>query len=378
MYTSYMSERGMPSAREVFEESGNLPEFLQEINVLPERVMRFDEAMLYGPYGMYAVSACTGGLNNKLFKVSFEHPDEPPLMAKFYSYFDTGNMPAQGRLSREFRGLRFLDSEGVEGVPRARARDYKAFFGIYSFEEGITKSPVELSDVDVVRFVDFMVGLQRFGEHAMVGVTAPYTRQDFRDYLRATKKRFSHVQQTLNGYGDESLQLLNQNDMLSRIGEHMTDTEAELKWAKPEPLERTFCHRDLGTHNALFLPPSPERPDGVLKILDFEYCGLDDPIYDLVTFLCHNQMAGLSQENYRLAIDHFCRTSQLPTEALERIPRCIRAVQLEWIALSVQSLEPGRLIGQHYRDRNFDQQEFAKLQVRLIEQRLAWIDQTTP
>lgn len=264
------------------------------------------------------VELVQGGRNSRVFKFSAGRP----LVAKFYH---RSAADGRDRLGVELASLRFLWKNGLRRVPEPVAADAAAGVAVYAFVPGRKITGAEATPSDLEQAAEFAGALR--GLRAAPG--AP-------DLPPASEARFSvaGVVENLRSRAarlDQALidaELRPALDRLAARAERMLDAAAEL-----EPAERTLSHSDFGFHNAL------RGDDGVVRFVDFEYFGWDDPAKMISDFMLQ-PVVGLDAAKRQAFFASVLR--RFPGQALEkRVAAVYPLFALKWALIMLNDFTPG-------------------------------------
>jgi hypothetical protein len=223
------------------------------------------------------------GANSRVYRVY--QKNEPPLALKRYPYFDSDQ---RNRLTVEYVACQFLRSQGIDSVPLAINKDEKIQVGLFEWIFG--NSVVKPTDCDLHQAVSFV----RIVDSARLLDGA-------RDLPKASEACLS---------GEEICrQIIVRRRRLGEVAvsdpqlkTHLIESfdplwEKTRRWAEqcwPEGVEfcenlpiasQTLSLSDFGFHNAL------REKSGVIRFLDLEYFGWDDPVKLASDFWWHPGMA---------------------------------------------------------------------------------------
>jgi len=200
------------------------------------------------------------------------------------------------RLGREQAALDFMNSNGIDVVPKLIFSDVLMNIGLYEWIDGAAVHQV--SDDDLCEVISFIGTLSSIGrkapfDHFPMASAACVSGQMIEEQLWERFLRISGC-----NLEDACLQSYLQEDMKPLIDERLA--EARDCWPSLffEPLipdHQLLSPSDFGFHNAL------RTKDGI-RFIDFEYFGWDDPVKLTSDFLLHPGMT-LTDEQKQAWVD---------------------------------------------------------------------------
>src|SRR4029078_903465 len=88
----------------------------------------------------------------------------------------------------------------------------------------------------------------------------------------------------------------------------------------------------FGPHNVLV------RPDGDLRVVDWEYGGWDDPMALVTCFLCHVASLGMPADASEAFETTYLALTDSPDADAQRMRRMRRLVEVEWLTIHLNGL----------------------------------------
>ncbi len=231
------------------------------------------------------IESCTfsnAGRNNRVYILTTRNSER--LMLKRYGSFHND---VRDRLSTEYGACRFLKNHSVEVVPRAVAADKKLNLGVFEWIDGgkilkpdsedINKALEFIQRLDDLRTADGASALNAASEACLSGL-------DICRQIQTRRKLFEDINQ-VNGVLKDYL--CNCFDpCFQRAKQYTMD-----RWAMFGSFDgelpkqyQTLSLSDFGFHNAL------RQKDGIIRFLDLEYFGWDDPVKLVSDFWWHPGM----------------------------------------------------------------------------------------
>lgn len=228
-----------------------------------------------------SVSVAGRGANSRVYRVE----DTAGRHAALKRYPPVTDDDPRDRLAIEVAALRFLESEGVDSVPRVLAANPARSTAILSWVDGeVVTQP---GDRDIELGLGFLERVLRLGDAAGAQAIAVAPRPclcgtDIVDQIGRHEARLVAAAK-------------NQSDLAAFLGDEFIPVRAAAITAAEtaarrnnipfdQPLERdrqAMFQGDFGFHNAL------RAADNVLGFIDFEYFGWDDPVKLIADLLLH-------------------------------------------------------------------------------------------
>jgi hypothetical protein len=276
-----------------------------------------------GLSGAPALERLAGGRNNQVFrvdvgtaelalKVYFRHPGDP-----------------RDRLGTEFGFCAFAWDHGVHAVPRPLACDAEVGMALYEFVSGERLRPGEVTAADVQATLDFYQALNRrrgAAAHLGPGSEACFSTAE---HLACLQRRVAR------------LQGVTEADVRAFVCDHLqpaADAVAaavQAAWGEfvLADVDRRVSPSDFGFHNVL------RQPDGVLRFLDFEYAGWDDPAKLACDFFCQPAVPVPGQHFASFAATVAADLSD-PAAQIARFRALLPVYRLKWCGIMLNDFLP--------------------------------------
>jgi hypothetical protein len=224
-----------------------------------------------------------GGANNRVFRVGttrgqvllkayFQHPSDP-----------------RDRLKSEFSFVSFAWHHGIRCVPQPIAADEQAHIALYEFLPGRHVRRGEPDRDHLVQAAEFFVALNRFKETREAGLLpdaseACFSLQEHLTCVEERMQRLARIECT-DQVSREALEFVKEH--LTRLWQStrrsVRKKALDMGVDVAEDLdlsERCLSPSDFGFHNALV------NESGMIRFIDFEYAGWDDPAKMVCDFFC--------------------------------------------------------------------------------------------
>ncbi len=225
----------------------------------------------------------TGGVNNRLFRIDINGRS---FLLK--SYFRNPDDP-RDRLGTEFSFISFAWKVGIRCIPRPVASDKENGIALYEFIEGRRLTSSEITEKEVFQALNFYQDLNRhkFLASARALPIASEACFSISEHLQCVEKRLQTLKKidsvteidknALDFICNELLPTWDKtvNSIKERARELGLSLHDEIKWQ-----DRCLSPSDFGFHNAIL------TSDGLLRFIDFEYAGWDDPAKTICDFFC--------------------------------------------------------------------------------------------
>jgi hypothetical protein len=216
-----------------------------------------------------------GGRNNRVYRVDLAGRSDPLLLkCYFYSRDDR-----RDRLGAEWGFATFAWSHGVRSLPEPLACDRKARAALFRFVAGERPRPGSIGRSDVEQALALVRDVNRYrseGANLPIASEACFSPTA---HLAAVQRRIDRViaadaaehplTAAVRAFAADEVKPVFATlarELRDRLGAAGIVADRDLP-----PQERCLSPSDFGFHNAL------RDADGVLRFLDFEYAGWDDP-----------------------------------------------------------------------------------------------------
>jgi len=210
------------------------------------------------------------------------------------------------RQEREYYGLEFLTSHGVQAVPAPLYNDFESGLLVLAHLEGTPASATPIEPSDIVATADFLVELRALCKEPDSARLAVATDAAFR--LRDLESQIAkRIQRLLSAPEvpavlERAFRSLVEGDLQAAFTK-ATEGASGAFDTEPLPTEaRLLSPSDLGFHNAI-------RTNAGLAFVDFEHFGWDDPAKTIADFVLHPGMElepGLRGEFAEALLERFC------------------------------------------------------------------------
>ncbi len=263
--------------------------------------------------------------NNRGFAVSLP---EKKYFVKRYSTFQKDGW---NRGKTEFRALSLLWNRGFRDIPKPIAFYDTENIGIYSFEEGKNLSSGEVKAEDILKAVDFLARVHSLGIEDKRDYPLERTCcLSIQDCINLIEVKIKSIQDDFCGGADSRRFLY--CDVASKIDE-LKQSISKRKGAKLNASlsleEQVITPGDFGFHNMLVSPGNP----GKYVFVDFEYCGVDDPVKQVLEFLHDDRTRGINDELKNLFLSSYKEKVCLSKEAEERMRVIDPLIGMHWLLI---------------------------------------------
>jgi len=273
--------------------------------------------------------------NNRVFVVSV---GERRLVAKCYYRSDED---PRDRLLAEWSFLSFARDVGVRCVPRPVSCNRDANLALYEFVEGSKVEPGSLSRADIESAVEFFLALNASGAVARATALPTASEACFRiaDHFTIVDRRLARLAQIEmdTPLGNEAADLVGRLVDYWRTLKRRLCDEARARGisvdASLTAAERCVSPSDFGFHNAL------RDASGVLRFLDFEYAGWDDPAKMIVDFFCQPAVP-VNSTYFEWFLERTAAFADDPESLMARA-RLLRPVfRIKWCCIMLNEFDP--------------------------------------
>ena len=224
-----------------------------------------------------------GGRNNRAFRVMMG--ESPPVVLKLYH---TDSADRRDRLGAEFAFLRFAWERGVRCLPAPIACDPARNAALIGYLPGARPKPETLTSRHRDAALDFILALNvpKVGPSALAPASEACFSLD--EHMATVARRVARLSAGVTTEPGLARAFVRErlvptwetvkHRLMAQARAAGLDTAARLS-------EETVCASpsDFGYHNALV-------KDGVVRFLDFEYAGRDDPAKLVCDFFCQPEV----------------------------------------------------------------------------------------
>ncbi len=230
--------------------------------------------------GAFQLERLAGGRNNRVYRAS---TSAGQALLKWY-FHDAQD--ERDRLGAEYAFAEFAWAAGVRDVPQPLACDKQSRLAVYEYIDGQRFDRVGADDVRAA--IDFV---HRLNEHAHddAAKDLPMAAEACfspREHLQCAERRVERLRRIENLATIHTDAVRFVNDQLAPACQRITGQVAQSAASADEfeallpQSERCLSPSDFGFHNALL------TPDKVVRFIDFEYAGWDDPAKLVCDFFC--------------------------------------------------------------------------------------------
>ena len=276
----------------------------------------------------FDLEALPGGRNNRVFRLRMG--DKELLLKVYFCHRDD----RRDRLRQEFEFLQYLWSNGVRAVPEPIAADYRESLGLYEFVRGrkIVLQEIQARHIDQAIAVYLAANLQKESPQAEELLPASDACFSVAKHLESVGKRV----ELLKGIEVASdVDADTQRFVLDELAPFWTfaSVEVKLEYERKGLLHqdldfalRCLSPSDFGFHNTLM------EGSGVIRFLDFEYAGWDDPAKLTCDFANQPDML-LPEELSRRFQEAVIREDPCPELLRQRISCLTPIYQVKWACI---------------------------------------------
>jgi len=221
-----------------------------------------------------------GGGNSRIYRI------EGPRGRFALKVYPAAGTDPRDRLDVEFKSLRFLEANGISGVPRALAVDRERSLLLLDWIDGERIDAPRDGDIESALAFLRRIGHLRDAEGAQQLPLASEACLSGEELMRQLRMRA----EPLLALDDARLLAYLREDWLPKLDAF--EARARDGYARSgldfmrdlEPGRRSLIPADFGFHNGL------RRSDGSVAFVDFEYFGWDDPVKLMADFVLHPAM----------------------------------------------------------------------------------------
>ena len=278
-----------------------------------------------------AVTSIPGGRNNTVWRVDCS---SETFLLKRYRWSESDQ---RDRLGQEWAFLSFLQNIGSRKAPTPLAQLPEGRFALLDFIDG--DQPSEVTESDILDAAEFLSEINARHQQAIHMPPVSEAAFSIDQHLSITARRIeflSRIQPTSAQHAaaikfvETSL-----HPLWHSIRTHIESLPAATRMDVLPPTSRILSPSDFGFHNAL------RQPDGILRYIDFEYAGWDDPAKTLIDFI--NQPDRILPDHLAaLFLEHTIPRLPDPNALRTRITILTPLYQLKWACICLNAFLPGR------------------------------------
>jgi thiamine kinase-like enzyme len=288
-------------------------------NILSER----------GISGKLSLEPLAGGANNRVFRV-----DVNGRSYLLKSYFRHANDP-RDRLGTEYSFISFAWSNGIRCIPCPVLCDRENNLAIYEFIEGNQLVSSDLTEKEILQAINFYKDLNRcrFLDDARALPDASEACFSISEHLQNLKK----IDESSEA-NSCALSFVN-NEMMKAWNATIDNVKESIKKLnllmdkEIDGQDRCISPSDFGFHNAIM------PPDGLLRFIDFEYAGWDEPAKTVCDFFCQQAVA-VPLDYYDMFAERVVSDLSGPQIQLQRIAILLPVYRIKWCCILLNDFLP--------------------------------------
>lgn len=239
---------------------------------MPETDLKQIAKRLIGVEGNVSIEPIAGGGNNKIYLVTAGGGKY--ILKHYFRHKDD----RRSRLESEFLFTSFAWNHEIRHVAEPVAHDKASSVGIYKFVEGGKFKPGDLGEEEIGQALSFFKELNRYRSDAVGLPNASEACFSIEDHVRLVDYRVDRLKaiEIIGDIDREALNFVN-NELAGRwqiVRKEILSRADHNKISITERIsseDTVISPSDFGFHNAII------GSDGVIRFIDFEYAGWDDP-----------------------------------------------------------------------------------------------------
>jgi hypothetical protein len=217
-----------------------------------------------------AIESIHQGGNNQLYHVT--NGSQAFILKKYFQHSED----KRNRLATEFSFLEYACRATPQFVPKPFSKNDTDFTALYEFIEGIKiRTQKDIRNHHIAACGEFIAGLNEPSKHNGLSLmNASEACFSINDHLNTIDGRINEL--TINTSQDDRLKLvLNQiqkhwHSIKEKVLKETNSLQISIEAILPQE-KRIVSPSDFGFHNAII------QKNGLIKFIDFEYAGWDDP-----------------------------------------------------------------------------------------------------
>ena len=317
--------------------------------------------------GDVSLHTMRGGANNQLFRVDVD--GDPRAVLKVY--FHHPDDP-RDRLDAEYRFSRFAWENGMRALPQPLGWDPQNRLGLYEFVQGRQLAPLEITQDPVQQALDFYKELNRHK-------TLPSARElplaseacfALGAHLQSMERRMQSLRGVDGGsaINREGAAFIRKDlsEAWDEVVRSVRNGAIELGLAGDRGIlskDRCISPSDFGFHNALL------TPDGLMRFVDFEYAGWDDPAKIVCDFFCQRAVP-VPMDYYDMFVEEVVSDLSDPEAHQQRARLLLPLYRLKWCCILLNEFLPVGSSRRRFARTDVEQEERKVKQLQKAQQAL--------
>jgi len=262
--------------------------------------------------------------NNRLYEIKLINRQR--YLVKVYSTVQADNWD---RGDTEFRAITHFYIKNLN-VPKPISFDKEEGIAVYSFEKGKSLDSEEVNWQNIMQAANFLAQVHSLNKEDIAKFPEERTRcLSFNDYIKLLEGRYNRIKNDFVGSEEHRNFVENEvypklqelkNMILNLSEKYNINKELELK-------EQVLTPGDFGFHNILV------DKNGKHVFLDFEYCGRDDPVKQILDFLHHDKTKNIGRELKNLFLEQYRNQAQPSDFFEERLKILDSVIGMNWLLI---------------------------------------------
>lgn len=282
-----------------------------------------------GLSGNVTLERLAGGRNNQIFKMMVD--DQRFLLKSYFVHEDD----PRDRLGNEFSFLRFGWDKGIRCIPQPLTADKKQHIALYEFVEGERLKESDINEDFIKQAISFVLELNKY-KNTDEAINLPFASEacfSIGEHLNCVERRLRRLCEidpcdsvSKNAHDFIQRELIPcWLTMKKNIFEKLGNSDNAINEVIDNN-ERCLSPSDFGFHNALL------EKNGVLRFIDFEYAGWDDPAKLICDFICQPELP--VSETYGLQLmEEVIMSFDQPKPIKQRAERLLLLHRFKWCCI---------------------------------------------
>lgn len=279
--------------------------------------------------GDVSLEQLAGGRNNQVFKMMVD--DQRFLLKSYFVHEDD----ARDRMGNEISFLRFVWDKGIRCIPQPLTADKKQRVALYEFVEGKRLKESDISENFIKQAIRFVLELNKY-KQTEEAIKLPFASEacfSIREHFNCVERRLNRLCEIApcdsvrsNAYDFIQGQLLpSWIKMKENISEKLGKSDNVINEVIDNN-ERCLSPSDFGFHNALL------EKTGILRFIDFEYAGWDDPAKLVCDFICQPELP-VSETYWLQLMEEIFGSYDQPKAMKQRAERLLPIHRFKWCCI---------------------------------------------
>jgi len=282
------------------------------------------------------ISILKGGKNNRVYQLNYKGKSYT-LKYYFYNTLDNRN-----RLFTEYSFISYAWNQGIRFLPKPYFKDNGKRIAIFDFIEGRKLKQDEITLSHILKCIDFIFLLNKNNTCQKAKEIAIASEAFFSiiDHINCVDRRIDRLKRIdENSAFYQSVKKFINSKLSSKWKEIRTNcltdaADSDLNIEEQISQEdRIISPSDFGFHNALI------SSNNIIKFIDFEYAGWDDPAKLVCDFFCQPEIP-IPKKFFSFFVEKCMSIISNPDSFLKRVKMIYPIYQIKWCCIMLNDFLP--------------------------------------